>query len=229
MNIFPSLQSFNNLLIVMSVLAVIVFVALHFVNAGYGMMYNKKWGISVNNKLGWVLMELPTVVVMSLLWWSSSRTFDTVPLIFFVLFQIHYVQRTFVFPLLMRGKNRMPLIIILFGWIFNIANAYIQGGWIFYLSPAGTYSPDWLFKPQFIAGLIVFFIGFVINLNSVYIIRNLRKPGDTRHYIPHVSLCVECQLLWRMARMGGLCHLHLVGCRSCVCSLDFRQPRPACQ
>ena len=67
MNIFPSLQSFNNLLIVMSVLAVIVFVALHFVNAGYGMMYNKKWGISVNNKLGWVLMELPTVVVMSLL------------------------------------------------------------------------------------------------------------------------------------------------------------------
>ena len=49
MNIFPSLQSFNNLLIVMSVLAVIVFVALHFVNAGYGMMYNKKWGISVNN------------------------------------------------------------------------------------------------------------------------------------------------------------------------------------
>ena len=184
MNIFPSLQSFNNLLIVMSVLAVIVFVALHFVNAGYGMMYNKKWGISVNNKLGWVLMELPTVVVMSLLWWSSSRTFDTVPLIFFVLFQIHYVQRTFVFPLLMRGKNRMPLIIILFGWIFNIANAYIQGGWIFYLSPAGTYSPDWLFKPKFIAGLIVFFIGFVINLNSDYIIRNLRKPGDTRHYIP---------------------------------------------
>ncbi len=32
-------EYFNVLLIVMSVLAVIVFVALHFVEAGYGMMY----------------------------------------------------------------------------------------------------------------------------------------------------------------------------------------------
>lgn len=185
MNIFPSLQDFNTLLVMMVVIAVIVFAALYRVNAGYGMMYTKKWGPSVNNRLGWVLMELPAVVVMTAIWISSARTFDPVPMLFFVLFQIHYLQRTFIFPLLIRGKNRMPLSIILFGWIFNITNAYIQGGWIFYISPAGTYTINWLFTPQFMIGLIIFFIGLVINLNSDYIIRNLRKPGDNRHYIPH--------------------------------------------
>lgn len=184
-DIFPNIDGFNTLLTVMCVIAVVVFVALFFVNAGYGMMYDKKWGVSVNNRLGWVLMELPVVVVMTALWIGSSRAFDVVPLVFFILFQIHYIQRTFIFPFLIRGNNRMPLAIIVFGWIFNVANAYIQGGWIFYLSPAGTYSINWLFSPQFIIGVIVFAIGMVINLNSDHIIRNLRQPGDTRHYIPH--------------------------------------------
>lgn len=179
------MHNFNTLLLVMAILAVVVFVALHFVNAGYGMMYTRKWGLSVNNKLGWMLMELPTVVVMAWLWWTSSRTFDLVPLLFFILFQVHYLQRTFVFPLLMRGRNRMPLLIILFGWIFNCANAFIQGAWIFHISPAGTYSVNWLYTPQFIIGVVIFFVGLVINLNSDYIIRNLRRPGDTKHYIPH--------------------------------------------
>lgn len=31
----------------------------------------------------------------------------------------------------------------------------------------------------------LFFAGFVVNLHSGYIIRHLRKPGDTQHYIPH--------------------------------------------
>lgn len=183
--IIPSTHNFNTLLAAMSIVAVVVFVALYFVNAGYGMMYTKKWGLSVDNRLGWMLMELPTVIVMGVLWWTSSRTFDVVPFIFFFLFQFHYIQRTFVFPFLMRGHNRMPLIIILFGWIFNVANAFIQGAWIFHISPAGTYTVDWLYTPQFIVGVVIFFIGLVINLNSDYIIRHLRKPSDTRHYIPH--------------------------------------------
>lgn len=39
-------------------------------------------------------------------------------------------------------------------------------------------------SPQFIIGTVIFFAGMAINLNSDYIIRHLRKPGDTAHYIP---------------------------------------------
>ena len=42
--IIPSTHNFNTLLAAMSIIAVVVFVALYFVNAGYGMMYTKKWG-----------------------------------------------------------------------------------------------------------------------------------------------------------------------------------------
>ena len=49
-----SIQSFHVFLIVMAVVAVVVFVSLFFVDAGYGKFYNPKWGPAVNNKLGWV-------------------------------------------------------------------------------------------------------------------------------------------------------------------------------
>lgn len=44
---------------VMIVLAVIVFFALQRITAGYGMMYDKRWGPVIGNRIGWVLMEAP--------------------------------------------------------------------------------------------------------------------------------------------------------------------------
>lgn len=72
--------------------------------------------------------------------------------------------------------------------MFNAANAYIQGWWIFYISPTGLYTPEWLSRPCFWLGLAVFVTGFAINLHSDNVIRHLRAPGDTRHYIPRAGL-----------------------------------------
>ncbi len=82
----------------------------------------------------------------------------------------------------------MPLSIILMGATFNILNAVMQGGWLFYISPPEQYTPQWLCTPQFIAGTMVFFAGMFINIRSDNIIRNLRKPGDTKHYLPKGGL-----------------------------------------
>ena len=71
-----SIQSFHLFLIVMAVIAVVVFVSLYFVDAGYGKFYNPKWGPAVNNKLGWVLMESPVFIAMLLLWLFSDRRGD---------------------------------------------------------------------------------------------------------------------------------------------------------
>ena len=179
-----TLRYFNVFLIVMAVVAVVVFVALFFVDAGYGKFYDKKWGFAVNNKLGWVLMESPVFVTMLLLWLFSDRRDDLVRLAFLFLFELHYIHRSFVFPLRLRGNNLMPLSIILMGVVFNVLNAMMQGGWIFYLSPADYYPADWLTDPRFIAGFAVFIFGMFVNISSDDIIRNLRKDGDTRHYLP---------------------------------------------
>ena len=78
----------------------------------------------------------------------------------------------------------MPIAIMLMGLVFNTLNAYLIGGWLYGEAPAGMYETEWLWSPKFIIGTIVFFTGMAINLHSDHVIRNLRKPGDTKHYIP---------------------------------------------
>ena len=179
-----NLDQFNFLLFIMAICAVVVFVALYFVEAGYGKMISPKWGPAINNKVAWVLMECPVFFVLFYFWINSSRQFEVVPLIFFLLFELHYFQRSFIFPFLLKGKSKMPITIMLMGVTFNTINGYMQGEWIFFLSPNNLYTENWLTTPQFIIGTILFFAGMAININSDYIIRHLRKPGDTRHYLP---------------------------------------------
>ena len=175
---------YNLLLWGMAAAAVVVFAALCFVKAGYGIMRNGHWGPQIPNRAGWVLMEAPVFVAMCLLWWFSPRRCDGVCLVLFGLFQLHYFHRSFVYPFLLKGKSPMPLSIIAMGVIFNVLNAIMQGGWIFYFAPADRYVWSWLATPQFIAGTLIFFAGMGINMHSDYIIRHLRKPGDTGHYLP---------------------------------------------
>ncbi len=182
MNFSITPEIFTIYLITMAAMGLVVFVSLFFIKAGYGVFFDPKWGPAIPNRLGWFLMEVPIFATMIVLWLNSDRRFDVVPLVFFCIFQTHYLQRSFIFPMLIRGHSKMALGIILMGVLFNTCNALMQGGWIFYFSP--EYSLDWLWSPQFIIGTLVFFAGFVINLHSDSIIRHLRKPGDTRHYIP---------------------------------------------
>ena len=68
--IFKGYETYQIMLYVLSFLAVIVFVALYFVKAGYGMFRTRSWGWSVPNKIGWVLMEAPSFVAMGL--WAAG-------------------------------------------------------------------------------------------------------------------------------------------------------------
>lgn len=172
----------------MAVLAVVVFIALHRIDAGYGMMYTKKWGPSVSNKVGWIIMEVPAFACMAVIWAFSPRGGWVAPCVMAALFELHYFQRAFIFPFLLRGKSRMPWAIILMGIIFNVINTYMIGGWLFYVAPADYYQSSWLFSPLFILGTVLFLIGMAINLHSDYVIRTLRKPGDSGHYIPQKGL-----------------------------------------
>ena len=181
-------EIYHTVIICMAVMAVIVFFALQKIEAAYGMTYSPKWGPSLNNKLGWVLMEAPAFIIMGLIWTLSPRAGEVAPCIMAGLFELHYFQRSFIFPFLMRGKSRMPLAIMLMGVIFNSINGYMIGGWLFHVAPANYYTIAWLYSPQFIIGTIIFFAGMAINIHSDHVIRSLRAPDDTRHYIPKRGL-----------------------------------------
>lgn len=180
--------TFHLFLGAMSLIACIVFIALYYVRAGYGIFRTASWGVAISNKVAWILMEAPVFIVMCWMWGMSDRRFEPVILTFFVFFQIHYFQRAFIFPLLMTGKSKMPLAIMAMGILFNLLNGYMQGEWIFYLAPEDMYQSRWFGSAWFIAGTLVFFAGMGVNWHSDYIIRHLRKPGDTRHYLPRKGM-----------------------------------------
>lgn len=183
------MSGFNIFLAIMAGIAVIVFFTLYHITAGYGKFVTGKWGITVNNKLGWVLMESPVFILMTILWICSDRALQPAILVIFILFQLHYFQRSFIFPLILKGKSRMPVTIVAMGALFNMLNAAMQGGWLFYISEPDRYGVQWLCTPQFICGTIIFLAGMAINIHSDSVIRHLRKdPADTGHYLPAKGL-----------------------------------------
>ena len=169
---------YHTLLYAMPVLAVIVFIALFFVKAGYGIFQSRQWGISLPNKVGWVLMECPAFLMMLFFWLQSPARSSSVLLSFFLLFELHYFQRSFIFPMLMKGKSRMPIAITAMGVLFNVINTFLIGYDLFYLH-ASTYTEAWFTTPSFIGGCLLFFGGMGINLHADHIIRNLRPAGRT--------------------------------------------------
>ena len=178
------MECYNIFLAVMAAIALVVFVALYFVEAGYGYLFNPKYGFPVPNKVGWVLMESPVFFAMVALWYLSDYGMQVAPLVLCLMFELHYFQRSFIFPMLMRGNSKMPIGVVLMGMIFNTLNAVMQGGWIFYYAPEMGYYDGWMSKPYIYIGAAVFLFGMVTNIHSDYVIRHLRKPGDTKHYIP---------------------------------------------
>jgi len=178
-------DQFHLLLYGMIILAVVVFIILYFVNAGYGMFQTRKWGTTVSNKVGWMLMEAPVFLIMFTYWITSDRKFTLPFLVFFLLFELHYFNRAFIFPLRLKGNSRMPVVIMCSAVLFNLINGIMQGEWIFRQSTEAMYGgSSWLASPCFITGTILFFLGMGINLHSDRVIRHLRKPGDTNHYLP---------------------------------------------
>lgn len=187
-------SAFYIYLYVMIGIASVVFVSLYFVDASYGAFTKKTWGKTINNKLAWFIMEFPIFLAMIIIWLCSPHRFEIVPMVFLLIFEIHYFQRSLIFPWIMKGKkSQMSLSVMFMGIAFNILNAMMQGYWIFFESFNCNYHVlglsytdlAWLKSPQFIIGVCIFFIGFFINLRSDYIIRHLRKnDDDNKHYLP---------------------------------------------
>lgn len=190
-----NITQFNWLLLALALVGLVVFVALYFVDAGYGKMRTSKWGPAINNKIGWFLMEMPVFFVVLYLWLTSP--YDAVKSapywVFLLIFEFHYFQRSFIFPLLLKGKSKMPIAIMAMSVIWNVFNGYVQGWWLFHLAPqdpaySQLYTAAWLTDPRFIIGTFIFIAGWCINMNSDHVIRHLRAPGDTKHYLPQKGM-----------------------------------------
>lgn len=153
----------------------VTFAALFFVTAPYGRHTKDGWGPSVGQRLGWVLMEIPAVVLWLAIYASGSHAAEAAPLAMMGLWQLHYVQRTFIYPLRIRaGKKRTPLVVVLSATAFQTLNAWVNARWV---SELGSYPASWLTSPAFVIGAALFLLGFALNLHSDTILIRLRADG----------------------------------------------------
>lgn len=160
--------------------AIITFVILLKIKAPYGRHINTNFGPLIPSKLGWIIMESPSVIIMFYFYLNSSV--NLVATIFIAIWQIHYLQRTFIFPLFMKGSNKkIPILIVIFSILFNSINAFINGYFIFIIS---SYENSWIYNWYFIFGLVLFIVGYIINVHSDHVLRSLRVNGDKAYYIP---------------------------------------------
>lgn len=162
-------------------LAALTFVGLVFVVAPYGRHGRAGWGPTVPARIGWLVMESPASLLFLVVYAAGSHRAEFVPLLLLLLWQTHYLQRTFVYPFLMRGGARMPVSLMLLAIAFNILNAYLNARWI---SQLGTYPPRSLTDPRFLAGAALFLCGLTLNLSADRTLRLLRRPGGSGYRIP---------------------------------------------
>jgi protein-S-isoprenylcysteine O-methyltransferase Ste14 len=174
---------FHGLLYLYFVLAVGTYVGLQFIIAPYGRHARGGWGPMIPSTVSWVLMEAPASLGFAIVYFLGERRFAPGALVLLALWQVHYVNRSFIFPFRRRGAERpIPLTIPLLALTFNVPNAYLNARWVSHFST--SYGADWLLDPRFILGVTLFVAGLGVNWQADRILRELRRPGETGYKIP---------------------------------------------
>jgi len=170
-------------------LGAIVFVSLFFISAPYGRHGREGWGPKIPSKLGWILMEAPSALIMLLCFLLSERELGPVAWTFLIFWEVHYIHRSFIFPFRCRTAGKvMPISIAAMAILFNGINASTNGVFLFQIQE--TVGTEWFTDPRFIVGSLLFVSGMVINITSDNILLRLRseRGADEGYSIPQGGL-----------------------------------------
>jgi protein-S-isoprenylcysteine O-methyltransferase Ste14 len=180
------LELHKHLVATIYVAAALTFIALFFVTAPYGRHLRSGWGPTIAARPGWILMESPAVLLFVCVFVIGQKATQFVPLLLLCLWQFHYVYRALIYPFrLSNTAHRMPLSIVGMAIGFNCINAYVNARWI---SHFGDYTDAWIASPAFMLGVVIFFVGWVINRHADRVLLRLRGVGESRYRIPRGGL-----------------------------------------
>jgi protein-S-isoprenylcysteine O-methyltransferase Ste14 len=139
-------------------------------------------------RFGWVLMEFPAFFMILLFYILAGGFRFVVPTVFLLLWELHYVQRTFVYPSIMANgkKKNFPFAVAMMGFAFNLLNGGVNG-WYLYIT-GSSYPVSWLWDIRFIIGTALFLAGYGINIYADRELRRLRLKNTKEYSIPKGGL-----------------------------------------
>jgi len=162
--------------------AAVTAVAALFVKTPYGRFADDRFGIALDPRLGWLLMELPAPVVF--VWCYLQGPMRGEPFALFVLFVwlVHYANRGFVMPALMRvprgQATSFSLFVVAAGWLATALHGYLNGTFTSSFSPASGAGWSWFADPRFVLGVVVYYTALVLNVRCDATLRNLRTREE---------------------------------------------------
>mgnify|MGYP003998146983 FL=1 len=141
-------------------IALIIFPINLIFKAPYGKHSTKKWGKTIDNKTGWFLMELPALVTCPLIYFIVVEEIS-LSIGFIFIWITHYFNRTIIYPLRIKTKGKkIPIAIVASAFFFNLINGFLNG---YFISLINFESLSFTY---IISGLLMFIIGFYVNVSS---------------------------------------------------------------
>lgn len=174
--------TFDVPLLVAFAIVLVTAIAAPFVPTPYGRFADPKWGISLDPRLGWFLMELPASVSFYLTYFllGGEHRFEPFPLFVLFVWTCHYANRGFLMPLFMRvpkgQKSGFGLMVVSIGWVVTSLHGYLNASWVTrFHSPNGVEAfLDW----RFLVGIALYYGGLAANLHADHILRTLRTKDE---------------------------------------------------
>lgn len=143
------------------------------IRAPYGRHVTDQWGKTISNRWGWIIMEVPALLIMPLLFLLGPAEKDWLSWLLLALWLLHYINRTIIFPFRIKTKGKkMPLTIVFSAIGFNSVNGFFNG---YYLGYIKAESAESFFQMHIIFGLLLFFTGMYINRTADNKLIGLRK------------------------------------------------------
>lgn len=199
MNWYTGNETFDTVVTIGLVFAAFTVLGGLFVKSPYGRFASDKFGFNMNPKLGWWLMEIPATAVFLIFFipgiLSGPRAMELMPLLLGLIWMIHYGNRGWFFPLSIRvapgQKASFSFGVMAAGMFVTGIHAYMNA--TFFTEYAPHLTNEWFSDPRFWIGLVIYYSGFFIILQSEKIVRNLRdpknaKPDEPRYKIPYGGL-----------------------------------------
>jgi 3-oxo-5-alpha-steroid 4-dehydrogenase 1 len=151
-----------------------------FVPTPYGRFASERFGLALDPRIGWFLMELPATLSFLYFFFSGPRHAETVPLVFLCVWLVHYGNRGFYFPFSIRSpqgaRASFSLMVIATGWIVTSLHGYLHAA--YFTSHATQYTIDWLCDPRFLIGLPIYAVSLALTMHSDAIVRGLRSRNE---------------------------------------------------
>ena len=93
-NIIMDKTLFDQLVWVWISIAIVIFIVLLFVTAPYGRHSKRTWGITIPDRLGWIIMEIPAPLIFVTLVVTGDAPKSVTVWIVTELYLLHYINRS---------------------------------------------------------------------------------------------------------------------------------------